>query len=138
ASSLSAFITSPNSGCQAAGVAEPLIKSPVNHPPISLVHGLPARSQRTHRACYGPWRDPTQTSVFAWRLWKKQQGGGRRRQVLLLLAGPRRRSGNLCPGNLPALARKEHADVGISDGLQYLSRARARLHNRPNLPNPPR
>src|SRR5262249_18452207 len=59
----SPFFTSPNSGCPAAGVAEPLIKSPVNHPPISLVHGLPARSQRTHRACYGPWRDPTQTSA---------------------------------------------------------------------------
>ena len=27
------------------------------------MHGLPARSQRTHRACYGPWRDPTQTSA---------------------------------------------------------------------------
>jgi len=31
--------------------------------------------------------------------------------------------GNFCSGNLSALARKEHADAGTRDGLQYLSRA---------------
>jgi hypothetical protein len=37
-----------------------------------------------------------------------------------------------------ALARKEHADVGTGDGLQCLSRARARLRARQDLPDPPR